>query len=165
MRELEAMDTRTGGEIQERLSTVGQLNQQLSLLREMLARAERDGGEVMVAAPVDNEAERQEREDAEAARRAFEFARRHQDLEEVVEEDEAEAAGAAGSVSSSSVASTSGTNGKLNGASASSVPTEATKPAAAAPSTDTPAPSFKRVVKKKKDHSALLGIKKKPSLV
>ena len=28
-----------------------------------------------------------------------------------------------------------------------------------------PPPSFKRVVKKKKDHSALLGIKKKPSLV
>jgi hypothetical protein len=28
-----------------------------------------------------------------------------------------------------------------------------------------PVPSFKRVVKKKKDHSALLGIKKKPALV
>lgn len=33
------------------------------------------------------------------------------------------------------------------------------------PAEEKPAPSFKRVVKKKKDHSAMLGIKKKPSLV
>lgn len=41
MRELQAMDTRTGADIQDRLSAVSQLNQQLSILREMLARAER----------------------------------------------------------------------------------------------------------------------------
>ncbi|TQS31568.1 hypothetical protein Golomagni_08152, partial [Golovinomyces magnicellulatus] len=64
---------------------------------------------------------------------------------------------------------------------ASSTPTEPTadlsKPAlapdvlepvpesASEPTSDMPPPSFKRVVKKKKDRSALLGIKKKPSLV
>lgn len=36
---------------------------------------------------------------------------------------------------------------------------------APAPAAAAPAPTFKRTVKKKKDHAALLGIKKKPSLV
>lgn len=41
MRELAVTDNRMGAEIQDRLSTVSQVNQQLSLLREMLARAEK----------------------------------------------------------------------------------------------------------------------------
>lgn len=41
MRELENTDNKMGADIQDRLSTVSQLNQQLSLLREMLSRAER----------------------------------------------------------------------------------------------------------------------------
>jgi hypothetical protein len=47
------------------------------------------------------------------------------------------------------------------------LPTLPTAPAKTveAPAVDVPAPSFKRTVKKKKDHAALLGIKKKQPLV
>ncbi|KAF2165401.1 hypothetical protein M409DRAFT_24251 [Zasmidium cellare ATCC 36951] len=41
MRELEGKDTRMGADLQERLSSVSEVNRELSLLREMLARAER----------------------------------------------------------------------------------------------------------------------------
>ncbi|KAK0615896.1 CWC16 protein [Bombardia bombarda] len=116
-----------------------------------LERAQRGGVEIDVVAkvlPGDEERRRQEEEDAEAARRAFAFARGQSALEEVMEEEEGE--------------------GDVAGSSAPAVaPTIAdVKPAAApAPSTDMPPPSFKRVVKKKKDHAALLGIKKKQPLV
>ncbi|KAK0609250.1 CWC16 protein [Bombardia bombarda] len=105
-----------------------------------LERAQRGGVEIDVVAkvlPGDEERRRQEEEDAEAARRAFAFARGQSALEEVMEEEEGRGMWLAD-----------------------------VKPAAApAPSTDMPPPSFKRVVKKKKDHAALLGIKKKQPLV
>ena len=41
MRELQVSDKRMGQSIQQGLSTVSAVNEQLSLLREMLARAER----------------------------------------------------------------------------------------------------------------------------
>ena len=113
----------------------------LDEIRTRNARNERvgnDGGEVTVArASIDDERERQEREDEEAARRAF--MRNHEALEEIIEDEDEEEA------------------------------PEAVRLAVAGPSKEVskemPPPSFKRVVKKKKDFSAALGIKKKPSLV
>ncbi|KAI1754473.1 DUF572-domain-containing protein [Xylaria castorea] len=117
-------------------------------------RADRDGLEASVAPAIDGEAERQEREDAEAARRIF--SARHLDdmiAEEIIDDGESTSASSPslpqesdGSISKPKAAPTS--SGSANGI-----------------STDMPPPSFKRVVKKKKDHGALLGIKKKPSLV
>lgn len=117
--------------------------------------------------PEEEERKRQEEEDAEAARKAFAFARMQNALEEPA---------------------TPGTPGQRGGASGSGVPASpavtaepsragsdaelmppppAPKPAAAtkAPEADMPPPTFKRQVKKKKDHAALLGIKKKTPLV
>ncbi|XDG02116.1 hypothetical protein ABKA04_001731 [Annulohypoxylon sp. FPYF3050] len=110
-----------------------------------LERANQDGVEVSVALPTDDDAERQEREDAEAAKRAFEFARQVEKLtEDVIEEEMEDAEVEAGGSNSAAAAA----------------------PAASAAPADAPAPSFKRVVKRKKDYSAALGIKKKkPSLV
>lgn len=128
-----------------------------------LERANQDGVEVSVALPTDDDAERQEREDAEAAKRAFEFARQVEKLTEDVIEEEVEdlvEAGVGGSSSAGTPASSSNGTPKPVPAVAS------TAPAASAAPADAPAPSFKRVVKRKKDYSAALGIKKKkPSLV
>ncbi|KAI1804846.1 DUF572-domain-containing protein [Daldinia bambusicola] len=125
-----------------------------------LERANQDGVEVGVALPVDTEAERQEREDAEAARRAFKFARQVDKMTEDVIEEEMEDVAPA---STSAIAS---------GSSGSSTPQPQPAPATAtatasvsSASGDMPPPSFKRVVKKKKDHSAALGIKRKAPLV
>ncbi|KAK5630673.1 hypothetical protein RRF57_006388 [Xylaria bambusicola] len=131
-----------------------------------LERADRDGVEVGVANIVDGNVERQEREDAEAARRAFENARRLDDMieEEVIDNDDTSSTTTAASASNSTLVAVP----EIDGAALKSDAVSAT-PAASGPgkvaSTDMPPPSFKRVVKKKKDHSALLGIKKKPSLV
>jgi hypothetical protein len=120
-----------------------------------LERADRDGVEVGVA-DMDHDAGWQEREDAEAARRAFESAKRLDDMisEEIIDDGAASTSSPTavpmevdGGVPKSGAASTVG-SGTERGI-----------------STDMPPPSFKRVVKKKKDHTALLGIKKKPSLV
>ncbi|KAI0119992.1 DUF572-domain-containing protein [Nemania sp. FL0031] len=116
-------------------------------------RADRDGLEVGVTSVIDEEAELQEKEDAEAARRAFESAKHLNDIieEEIIEDDE----------TMNTVPSTpsSATNGDA--------PKSETTSSALnnGISADMPPPSFKRVVKKKKDRAALLGIKKKPSLV
>ncbi|GAO17033.1 uncharacterized protein UV8b_03151 [Ustilaginoidea virens] len=88
----------------------------------------------------DEERARQEREDEEAAKRAFAEAR----------------AGADHHVGAHAVPDAGSEKGAWPSAS---------EPAADGSRTLPPVPSFKRVVKKKKDHSALLGIKKKPSLV
>ncbi len=126
-----------------------------------LEKANREGGgEVLdgvvagVVRPEEEERRREEEEDAEAARRAFAFVRRQEMLEEVVEEDGegAVSASGSGSGSSSAAASTSGSK-----AASSAAPTPE--------SISMPPPSFKRQVKKKKDHAALLGIKKKQPLV
>lgn len=124
-----------------------------------LERANQDGVEVGVALPIDNEAERQEKEDAEAARRAFEFARQVDRMTaDVIDEEMDDVA------SASTSALTPGSSG--NGSSAPEAqPATASSSSANAPSKDMPPPSFKRVVKKKKDHAAALGIKKKAPLV
>lgn len=122
-----------------------------------LERANADGVEVGVAAPVDTDAERQEREDAEAARKAFEFARQVDSIMEEVPDDEVDDAASASTSASASLFTPE--------ASGSPVPQPEPAPTASTASKDMPPPSFKRVVKKKKDHSAMLGIKKKPSLV
>lgn len=119
-------------------------------------RADRDGLEVGVASVVDDDIERQEREDAEVARRAFESAKRLDDIisEVIMEDDEP-----ASTSSSKSPPETNGAASTVEAASTASLGT------GKGTSADMPPPSFKRVTKKKKDHGALLGIKKKPSLV
>jgi hypothetical protein len=117
-------------------------------------RADRDGIDVSVATVVDTDAERQEKEDAEAAKRAFQSARRLDDMIAAkVVEDETPSFVASPTVPL-----------ETNGSAFMSEATPATGSGAGL-TTDMPPPSFKRVVKKKKDHAALLGIKKKPSLV
>ncbi|KAI2608302.1 DUF572-domain-containing protein [Hypoxylon fragiforme] len=151
-----------------------------------LERANQDGVEASVPIPVDNEAERLEREDAEAARRAFEFARQVDRMTEevVVLEDgyDYDNTGFASTSASTSTATYTpiSTSTPSSSSAAAPGPLASTeigtmkplpRPEAAASipsstaSTDMPPPSFKRVVKKKKDHSALLGIKKKAPLV
>ncbi|KAI6782862.1 uncharacterized protein J7T54_002021 [Emericellopsis cladophorae] len=103
----------------------------------------------------DEERERLEAEDEAAAKAAFAARRAQVEIDEVPEHLEAT------SDASSSSAPIPGSD-------------EALMPPPPAPAAvvKTPvegaaatAPTFKRVVKKKKDHSAMLGIKKKPSLV
>ncbi|KAF4460565.1 cell cycle control cwf16 [Fusarium albosuccineum] len=110
-------------------------------------RSEKDGVDFVdsIVRTEDEERERQEREDDEAAKRAFAAARTQ--LDTVTEEDPAE-------------------QGLDSVATSSSGPsTTPSAPVAAHSEPPASAPTFKRMVKKKKDHSALLGIKKKPSLV
>ncbi|KAI1340993.1 CWC16 protein [Xylariaceae sp. FL0016] len=115
-----------------------------------LERADKEGVETSVAAPVDDEAERLEREDAERARKAFASARKAEAQGEEIVEPEA---------------STTAAEGASGSTSASAGSSKAVDVGPKTASEAMPPPSFKRVVKKKKDHSALLGIKKKPSLV
>lgn len=116
----------------------------LDEIRTRNARNERvgkDGVEVtVVREAIDAERERQEKEDEEAARRAF--MKRYEAMQDIIVEDGEETAETA----------EAGEAGP-------------SKPVVKASATEAPAPSFKRVVKKKKDYSAALGIKKKPSLV
>lgn len=122
-----------------------------------LERANQDGVEASVALPVDTEAERQEREDAEAARKAFEFARQVDEMTEEVLDDDFDDTGLSLPTIPEAGTSSSGS------ASPAPQPAAATASTSASPtSADMPPPTFKRVVKRKKDHSALLGIKKKP---
>ena len=136
-----------------------------------IEKAHRDGVDVadlvLAAAagltPEEAERRRQDEEDAEAARRAFAFARAEEMLEEPIEGemDETEEAGSSAGASSSTAAPSSSSIAASTSASAN---TRAAAPVL--PPADTlPAPSFKRQVKKKKDHATLLGIKKKQPLV
>ncbi|KAK3491439.1 CWC16 protein [Neurospora crassa] len=142
-----------------------------------LERAQREGGvdieSVLGGRGLSEEEERrrrEEEEDAEAARKAFEFARLQQKLEETPVEEEVlglpSIPGAAANGEGSSGSSPSAGVGPSSASSTAATATAATasNPASAA-ATDMPPPSFKRQVKKKKDHSALLGIKKKQPLV
>ncbi|KAK3190545.1 Pre-mRNA-splicing factor cwf16 [Lecanicillium sp. MT-2017a] len=114
-------------------------------------RSEKEGVDFAdaVLRPEDDDRERQDREDGEAARLAFAQARANEadmlNAVEVVPEP-------------AEVGNTK--SGKANDGSMPPPPL----PVTTGPK-DEPVPSFKRVTKKKKDHSALLGIKKKPSLV
>jgi len=128
-----------------------------------IERAKKEGVEVEVVdrGPTAEEEERrrQEREDEEAARRAFAFARGQDALEEVLMEDvdgEWRGSGAGTPVSE--------TRGVMGPPPVPS-PAAPAKVVDAPTGVDAPAPSFKRTVKKKKDHAALLGIKKKQPLV
>lgn len=116
-------------------------------------RSEKEGMDFsyVIVRSEDEERERQEREDDEAAKRAFATARARLDLESddgayYSSEDQRTDSERMPPPPSISAASSIGQ---------SSADSEIEKPA----------PSFQRVVKKKKNHSALLGIKKKPSLV
>ncbi|EGO60690.1 hypothetical protein NEUTE1DRAFT_57368 [Neurospora tetrasperma FGSC 2508] len=142
-----------------------------------LEKAQREGGvdieSLLGGRGLSEEEERrrrEEEEDAEAARKAFEFARLQQKLEETPAEEEVlglpsipgAAANGEGSSGSSPSAGVGPSSASSTAATATAV--TASNPASAA-ATDMPPPSFKRQVKKKKDHSALLGIKKKQPLV
>lgn len=117
-------------------------------------RAHREGATIDVgpttSALEEAERARQDKEDEEAARRAFAFSKELEQYEEPMDEDGPTPADSA----SESLDGSSGPASSINSTS---------KPAA--PLTDMPAPSFKRQVKKKKDRAALLGIKKKQPLV
>lgn len=141
-----------------------------------LEKAQREGVDLLegMAGALSAEEERrrrEEEEDAEAARRAFAFARRQEMLEEeVVVEEVDEEAGTEGQVGEGKPAVADGEAGNGTGAASGSSSGTASASASRAPSVAAPAdvpppPSFKRQVKKKKDHSALLGIKKKQPLV
>lgn len=125
----------------------------LDAIRQRNARiqiAQKEGVDFVdsVARTADEERERQEREDEEAARKAFAKARGE------VDGDLTDKLGAE-EVDGKGTESTNGTTASTSSAaSGSATPAEA--PAA---------PSFKRVVKRKRDHSAALGIKKKKPLV
>ncbi|KAI0199020.1 DUF572-domain-containing protein [Astrocystis sublimbata] len=110
-------------------------------------RAERDGLEVSVAPSVDQDTDQQEREDAEAARRAFAAAR---GLDDLVIQAIPKVAEDASMPPPPLPQNSHGITSKPKVAPTSS-------------STDTPAPSFKREVKKKtkKNYGAMLGIKQK----
>ena len=123
-----------------------------------LERADRDGVEVTVVRPEDEQRLREEQEDEEAARKAFAFARAQELLEEPMDDSDEPLSESSGTPS----ATFSNSNGDVG----ITAHTAAVNVPAAAPAKDMPPPpSFKRQVKKKKDHAALLGIKKKPSLV
>lgn len=104
-------------------------------------RSEKEGTDYAdsIVRAEDKERARQEREDEEAAKRAF-----------------------AGARTTAEAPDEGDDNPGSNGISAEQRKVVADSAAMPPPA---PPPSFKRVVKKKKDHSALLGIKKKPSLV
>ncbi|PNP55120.1 hypothetical protein THARTR1_04809 [Trichoderma harzianum] len=126
-------------------------------------RSEKEGTDYAdsIVRAEDSERERQDREDEEAARRAFATAAKRQgnpvsdgsaELEETAAESAEFSASRDGDIATEKA-----------------VPSLETSTASSSSSSSMPPPppptSFKRVVKKKKDHSALLGIKKKPSLV
>ncbi|TQN73064.1 Pre-mRNA-splicing factor cwf16 [Colletotrichum shisoi] len=136
-----------------------------------IQRSEKDGVDFSeyVVRPEDEERTRLEREDEEAARRAFAAARERaslMDLGEEIIDDEVEESFSGEAASSSSSSSSS----SLSAAAASPRSGDGPETAEARAVRDTsmmppPPPPVKRVVKKKKDYSAALGIKKKPSLV
>ena len=120
-------------------------------------RSEKDGMDYAdtVVRSEDEERLRQEQEDEEAARQAF-AAAKNQENDIVVDHG-----------LESEPISKNGTSrpGDEELMPPPPVPAAAKAIPESSGSATNNAPSFKRVVKKKKDHSALLGIKKKPSLV
>ena len=111
-------------------------------------RSEKEGTDYadVIVRSEDEERARQEQEDEEAAKRAFAEARAPGITAQPATQADVDELGTEGDVQSDGLGQSS-----LDADGVSMPPP--------------PAPSFKRVVKKKKDHSALLGIKKKPSLV
>ncbi|KAH8891317.1 mRNA splicing protein Yju2 [Thozetella sp. PMI_491] len=141
MAELEA----SKADAKERMAVADQL-EEMRYRNARIERANRDGLDAEVPVPIDERRLREEKEDEEAAKKAFAFAKMHATLEEdLMEEDEDDEETEEG--------------GSAAAASAATIPSASTSTA------PVPAPTFKRQVKKKKDHSALLGIKKKKPLV
>ena len=129
----------------------------LDAIRQRNARiqiAQKEGVDFVdsVARTGDEEKERQEREDEEVARRAFAKAR-EEAKDTLVDQLGIEEVDGNGDVSTNGTPAATGSQ-----ASGSSTPSEA-MPA------PPPPVSFKRTVKRKRDHSAALGIKKKKPLV
>ena len=154
MKDLEAktLDAKTEMQIADALDEIRTRNARIE-------RGEKDGGEVTVLDRKDDARERQEAEDAEAARLAFlgaggEKVRRLVDEEEEHDQDVP-------------LASASTTISTVTGSSAAATPAAATKSASALmpPPSSIPVPTFQRKLKKKTDFGAKLGIKKKTSLV
>lgn len=126
----------------------------LDEIRTRNARLERAGGDVEVSVAggaIDDERERQEKEDAETARRAFNNS--ISDME-IISADVEHNSDVGKPISTRS---TTTTNFSKEEAMA--------MPPPPLPSITIPTPTFERVVKKKKDAVSALGIKKKPSLV
>ncbi|KAK1775253.1 CWC16 protein [Copromyces sp. CBS 386.78] len=138
-----------------------------------LEKAQRDGGvdieSVLGGRGLSEEEERrrrEEEEDAEAARKAFEFARLQQKLEEgPAGEEVLGLPGVPGATAATNGEGSSGSSSSAAAAGSSTTSAASVSNPTTAAATDMPPPSFKRQVKKKKDHSALLGIKKKQPLV
>lgn len=155
MKELEAktLDAKTEMQIADALDEIRTRNARIE-------RGEKDGGEVTVVDRKDDERERQEAEDAEAARLAFlgaggERVRRLVEDEEDDDEDGLTSGPLAISSLASSSAATSSSAASSSKAAAASMP----------PPSSIPVPTFARKPKKKTDFGAKLGIKKKTSLV
>ena len=131
-----------------------------------IERANREGAGVEEALPgvEDEERARQEKEDEEAARKAFAFARSVDQMWlDGGKDDQADGESGKAGVVPGPVNSTGSDAVAKQNPPPSSLSTDS--PAELPPSGGAPAPTFKRQVKKKKDHSALLGIKKKKPLV
>lgn len=154
MKELEAktLDAKTEMQIADALDEIRTRNARIE-------RGEKDGGEVTVVDRKDDERERQEAEDAEAARLAF-LGAGGEKVRRLVEEEEADEQGALATgplVSSNLANSSTATSSAAN----SSKPAPGSMP----PPSSIPVPTFSRKPKKKTDFGAKLGIKKKASLV
>lgn len=119
----------------------------------------KEGGEVVGPDLLELQKAREDAEDEEAARRAFQ--RRFEELEEVVDDE----TNGEGNIESGGPApESSSTNGALNGASNSMI-SSANGEEKEKSIIDLPPPTFKRTAKKKTDFGAKLGIKKNPALV
>ncbi|KAL5594774.1 hypothetical protein BROUX41_001688 [Berkeleyomyces rouxiae] len=137
--------------------------------------AAKEGVDFAIAAlpDVDEEQQKQDLEDEETARRAFAAAREQrllQDLEmeemdEIVEEEEAPSGPSCQPEAAAPLPASSSSSATPVAAST-PLPTKSAEGTAVqkVPLID-PAPAFKRTIKKKKDYSAMLGIKKKKPLV
>lgn len=130
----------------------------IDALQDRNARIEarrKGGGEMVGPSLLEVQRAREDAEDAEAARKAFQ--RRVEEMEEVAEEEPVNGE------ASSSLPET--TNGATEGVSNGIAGTNGTHGEIEKSAVDLPPPTFKRTAKKKSDFGAKLGIKKKPALV
>jgi len=125
----------------------------IDALQDRNARIEarrKEGGDVVGPSAIEVQKQKEDDEDAEAARRAFQ--RKFEEMEEVSDEE----LNVNGEISTKPAV----TDPSANGATRAVTSEEKEKSVI-----DMPPPTFKRTVKKKTDFGAKLGIKKKPTLV